>query len=119
MHARPRFTMQLSTLDSSLLRAQGPKRPSWCTDGKKKWNKGAPLSKKPQMPGVGRGRHPNSQAAWKLGLKQKVIEGPRDPTLPTTVPMPAAVEDISNAGMRAMWEAEEGVAAPGEVEPLD
>ena len=55
------------------------------------------------------------------GCKQKVIEGPRDPTLPTTVPMPSAIEDITDAGMRAMWEqsmAMDGEAAPC-VEPLD
>ena len=27
----------------------------------KKWNHGAPLSKKPQCPGIGRGNHPNSK----------------------------------------------------------
>ena len=85
----------------------------------KKWNKGAPLSKKSMMPGVGRGMHPNSQTAWKLGLKQKVVEGPRDSALPTSVPMPGAVEDITNAGMRAMWETAEGAVPPADVEPLD
>ena len=29
---------------------------------------------------------------------------PRDKELPTSVPMPAHVEDITDAGMRAMWE---------------
>ena len=29
----------------------------------------------------------------------------RDPKLPTSVPMPSAVEDITDAGMRAMWDA--------------
>ena len=38
----------------------------------------------------------------------------RDPQLPTSVPMPAQVEDIRNAEMRAMWEMD-GEAAP---EPL-
>jgi hypothetical protein len=44
----------------------------------------------------------------------------RDPQLPTSVPMPSAVEDITDAGMRAMWDADgpEG-AARGAVEPLD
>ena len=105
------LTVQLSTLEC----AQGPKPRIGSTDGKKKWNKGAPLTKQPKMPGIGRGKHPNSKEAWKLGCKQKVIEGPRDSTLPTTVPMPSAVEDITDAGMRAMWEQEQamdGEAAP-------
>lgn len=44
----------------------------------------------------------------------------RNPQLPTSVPMPSAVEDITDAGMRAMWEASgsEGVASAA-VEPLD
>ena len=96
---------------------QGPKRPPWWTNGEKKWNKGAPLTKHPKMPGVGRGQHPNSKEAWRLGCKEKVIEGPRDSTLPTTVPMPSAVEDITHAGMRAMWE--QSMAMDGEAEPLD
>ena len=79
------------------------------------------FTKHPKMPGIGRGNHPNSQDAWKLGCKQKVLEGPRDPTLPTTVPMPSAVEDITDAGMRAMWE--QSMALDGEaascMEPLD
>ena len=28
----------------------------------------------------------------------------RDPQLPTSVPMPSVIEDIADAGMRAMWE---------------
>jgi len=39
----------------------------------------------------------------------------RDPQLPTSVPMPSAVEDITDAGMRAMWEIDGEVAQ----EPLD
>lgn len=111
------LTMQPSTL----MCAQGPKPRLGSTNGEKKWNKGAPLTKHPKMPGIGRGKHPNSKEAWKLGCKQKVIEGPRDPALPTTVPMPSAVEDITDAGMRAMWEqaaAMDGEAAPYP-EPLD
>ena len=42
----------------------------------------------------------------------------RDPQLPTSVPMPREVEDITDTGMRAMWVAEaSGGALP--VEPLD
>ena len=50
----------------------------------------------------------------------KADDEQRDPQLPTSVPMPSAVEDITDAGMRAMWEANgsEG-AAPAAVEPLD
>ena len=45
----------------------------------------------------------------------------RNPQLPTSMPMPSAVEDITHAGMRAMWEEADGseVAAPAAVEPLD
>ena len=45
----------------------------------------------------------------------------RNPQLPTSVPMPSHVEDITDAGMRAMWEqsvAMDGEAAPY-VDPLD
>ena len=67
------------------------------------------------MPGVGKGNNPNSHK------RQKLDKDERDPTLPTSVPMPSAVEDITDAGMRAMWEqsmAMDGEAAPC-VEPLD
>ena len=48
----------------------------------------------------------------------------RDPQLPTSEPMPSHVEDITDAGMRAMWEqsmAMDGEAAPymEALEPLD
>ena len=48
-------------------------------------------------------------------------EKPRDPALPTTVPMPSAVEDIVDSGMRAMWEQEAASADLGSAgpEPLD
>jgi hypothetical protein len=39
---------------------QGPKRPPGWTDGKKKWNAGAPLSKKGR--GIGRGKSHGSKA---------------------------------------------------------
>jgi hypothetical protein len=45
----------------------------------------------------------------------------RDPQLPTSVPMPSHVEDITDAGMRALWEqsmAMDGEAAPY-IEPFD
>ena len=72
----------------------------------KKWNHGAPLSKKPKGTGCVRG----------AGGKWVKADGEqRDPQLPTSVPMPSAVEDISDAGMRAMWETHGEVAQ----EPLD
>ena len=46
----------------------------------------------------------------------------RDPHLPTTVPMPRAVQDITDGGMRAMWEMDgsgELQAPAAVVEPLD
>ena len=70
-----------------------------------------------QSKGVGRGSNghgPNGKFAPRDSEQ-------RNPQLPTSVPMPSAVEDITNAGMRAMWEADglEGVAAPAAAEPLD
>ena len=70
--------------------------------------------------GVGRG------AGTQRGEKGRFesvpdVNKPRDPTLPTSVPMPSAVEDITDAGMRAMWEqaaAMDGEVAPC-VDPLD
>tara|TARA_B110000046_G_scaffold174491_1_gene198286 strand:- start:335 stop:604 length:270 start_codon:yes stop_codon:yes gene_type:complete len=86
---------------------QGPKRPPWWTDGKKKWNHGAPLSKK--VKGTGCVRGPDGKWAAPAQGEQ------RDPQLPTSVPMPSAVADIMDAGMRAMWERDGEV----EQEPLD
>ena len=75
----------------------------------KKWNHGAPLSKKTKGTGCVRGA---------CGKWVKADGEQRDPQLPTTVPMPRAVEDITDAGMRALWEAEgPGGALP--IEPLD
>ena len=68
----------------------------------KKWNHGAPLSKKPKGSGVQKGANGRFVAAG---------EKPRDSQLPTSVPMPSAVEDITDPGMRAMWEMD------GEVSP--
>ena len=67
-----------------------------------------------QSKGVGRGSNghgPNGKFVRRDGEQ-------RDPQLPTTVPMPHAVEDITDAGMRAMWEAEGSKRAPP-IEPLD
>ena len=70
-----------------------------------------------QSKGVGRGNNahgPNGKFVRADGEQREV----RDPQLPTSVPMPREVEDITDAGMRAMWEAEvSGGALP--VEPLD
>ena len=64
--------------------------------------------------GVGRG----SNAHGPNGKFMRADGEQRDPQLPTTVPMPRAVEDITDAGMRAMWEAEgSGGALP--IEPLN
>ena len=65
-------------------------------------NKSEPKSKKVQMPGVGRGMNPNSEAT--RFVKDCRREEKRDPTLPTSVPMPATVEEVCDPGMRAMWE---------------
>ena len=67
-----------------------------------------------QSKGVGRGLNPK-------GSNGKFVRADgeqRDPQLPTTVPMPRAVEDITDAGMRAMWEADGTENAPA-IEPLD
>ena len=75
----------------------------------KKWNHGAPLSKKSKGLGQHKGENGRFVAAG---------DKPRDSQLPTSVPMPRAVEDITDAGMRAMWEGEgSGEALP--IEPLD
>lgn len=70
-----------------------------------------------QSKGVGRG----SNAHGSNGKFVPRDGEQRNPQLPTSVPMPSAVEDITNAGMRAMWEEADGseVAAPAAVEPLD
>ena len=77
----------------------------------KKWNHGAPLSKKSKGLGVQQGAN---------GRFVAVGEKPRDPALPTSVPMPSAVEDIMDPGMRTMWEEQtvdgSGSAGP---EPID
>ena len=78
----------------------------------KKWTRGAPLSKKSKGLGVQKGENGRSVSS---------SEKPRDPALPTTVPMPSAVEDIVDSGMRAMWEQEAASADLGSAgpEPLD
>ena len=97
--------------------AQGSKREQQMAEKRasgnlKKWNHGAPLSKKSM--GVGRFK-------GKGGKFCAADSEQRDPQLPSSVPMPSAVEDINHAGMRAMWE--QSAAMDGEaplcVEPLD
>lgn len=51
----------------------------------KMWTKGAPLSKKAKMPGIGRGKNPNSH-----GNKGDVAKEQR-----TTVPLPADREEVT------------------------
>ena len=63
------------------------------------WTKGAPRSHK--STGVGQG------AGTQRGAKGRFeavpdVDKPRDKELPTSVPMPSRVEDITNTGMRAM-----------------
>ena len=44
----------------------------------------------------------------------------RNPQLPTSVPLPSNIEDITDPGMRAMWEAEGLIGvAPAPLDPLD
>jgi hypothetical protein len=76
----------LTLLSVCRVMLQGPKRPANWTDGRKKWNKGAPLSKK--ATGVGRGN----------GRKQKIDanEGHLE-----TMPLPAERETITVPCMRA------------------
>ena len=43
----------------------------------------------------------------------------RDPQLPTSVPMPSRVEDVTDPGMRAMWEQQQvEIDGSGEVAPV-
>lgn len=61
----------------------------------KKWNHGAPLSKKPQCPDIGHGNHPNSkETARTNNLGRKRPWGKKDDVL-TTVPIPCKPEDVS------------------------
>jgi hypothetical protein len=63
---------------------QGPRRPSWWTDGKKKWVQGAPNSKKSK--GIGRG--------FNKGDDGKFV------AKTTSVPLPVCREDINNECVR-------------------
>ena len=74
----------------SLMRVarQGPKLPPCWTFGKKKWNKGAPLSKK--STGVGRGNH-----CGKKDVTSVENEPPRQ-----TVPLPADRNTVNNEYVR-------------------
>ena len=82
-----------------MLHAQGSKRKLEMAEKRangtstKKWNHGAPLSKKPKGVGVQIGENGRFVAAG---------DKPRDKSLPTSVPMPSAVEDIADRGMRAI-----------------
>ena len=103
---------------SRLLCAQGSKREVEAAE--KRTSKPPSKGNLHKSKGVGRG------AGTQRGEKGRFesvpdVNKPRDQTLPTSVPMPSAVEDITDAGMRAMWE--QSVAMDGElapcVEPLD
>ena len=50
-----------------------------------------------------------AERAAKQSKDKKPKGSTRDPALPTSVPLPAHVEDISDAGMRAMWEQEQAI----------
>ena len=52
------------------------------------------------------------------GFPERCRQEERDPQLPTSVPMPTAVEDITDAGMRAMWEQEQAMDGEAAPEPL-
>lgn len=71
----------------------------------KKWNKGAPLSKKPMCPGIGRGNHPNSKLAARTNNLGRTKE--KEDVL-KTVPMPCSREDVSNETMAAWLEEYDG-----------
>ena len=92
---------------------QGSKRQQLATARREEKAK-KPKGVSHQSKGVGRGSNPH-------GPNGKFVRADgeqRDPQLPTSVPMPRAVEDITDAGMRAMWEGEgSGEALP--IEPLD
>ena len=77
------------------------------------WTKGAPRSHK--STGVGQGAGTQRGAKGRFEAVPDVNK-PRDKALPTSVPMPSRVEDITNTGMRAMWEIDG--EAPPEAEPL-
>ena len=55
------------------------------------------------------------------GFPERCRQEERDPQLPTSVPMPSAVEDVADPGMRAMWEAQcdSGEAAAASPELID
>ena len=81
-----------------------------------------PPSKGNQRKSKGVGSGAGTQRG-KDGRFQAVPDGdkPRNPELPTSVPMPSYVADINNSGMRAMWEVEAhpGVVTPSEIEAID
>ena len=68
---------------------------------------------------------PERKTARRKGVITKPKDGKdkedRGSQLPTSVPMPSAIKDITDSGMRAMWEQAgdmDGEVAPGP-EPLD
>ena len=74
----------------------------------KKWNHGAPLSKKPQCPDIGHGNHPNSkETARTNNLGRKRPWGKKDDVL-TTVPIPCTPGDVYNQTMREWLEEYDG-----------
>ena len=63
-----------------MCRTQGPKRPPGWSDGAKKWNHGAPLSKE-------------TKNAKSKKMKDKL----------TTVPLPATADEVVDAGMASFF----------------
>ena len=102
--------------DCHTLCAQGSKREQERAEALAKgelrtWTKGAPRSHVSK--GVGKGAGTQQGAKGRFEAVPDANK-PRDDKLPTSVPMPSCIEDITNAGMRAMWEID-GEAPP---EPL-
>ena len=53
------------------------------------------------------------------GQSERCVQEERDPQLPTSVPMPSRVEDVTDPGMRAMWEQQQvEIDGSGEVAPV-
>jgi hypothetical protein len=65
----------------------------------KKWNHGAPLTKKVQCPGIGRGNHPNSKLAARTNNVGRTKK--KDDVL-TTVPLPCTRDEVRNPSI-AEW----------------
>lgn len=83
--------------------------------------KEAKVARKEPSASKGSGGTIKNPITGKFEARVPAVDPPRDPTLPTSVPLPVRVEDITDAGMRAMWEEGGSSRAPSavDVEPLD